>query len=113
MVLVLAMASCSDDTEPVTKAELQQWLEESNSDITQTDPACVLDPLWEAGLSNTELREFIDYDGPGPVPASKAGEVYVRVRDECAAELMDEACREGLYEPIECGVVPPTTTTTP
>jgi hypothetical protein len=97
--VIVALSSCSDDGEPVTKAELQDWLENGNADGTQADPRCMLDPLWEAGLTDTELRELMEADGT-ELPSRL--DAYVALRDECNATELAEACAAGDRPLIEC-----------
>jgi hypothetical protein len=98
--VVLVLGGCTNDDPNVTKGELQTWLEDGNSDTEAADPRCVLDPMWEAGLSDAELQEFIDLGKTGEMP-SQVG-VYTAIRDECNVSSLAAQCRAGDRAPIEC-----------
>jgi hypothetical protein len=104
VAVALMLTACGGEEAHVTKSDLQEWLEEGNSDNEAADPRCVLDPMWDAGLSDAELREFIDLRTTGEMPSKIA--VYAEVRDACNADEMVTQCEAGVREPIECGDVP-------
>jgi hypothetical protein len=100
VALVVTTIEDHDDEPAVTKAELLAWLEDGSSDPMAADPRCVIDPLWEAGLSRADLRELLALSESGQVPSRI--DVYVAVRDECNASQLAAECRAGDRLPIEC-----------
>jgi hypothetical protein len=92
------LAGCTDD-EPsaATKADLLRWLETENSDVEQGDPACVVELMWDANLTDFEVEQFSNND-----VAPDRIDVYANARDECNYQSLALQCRSGDRFAIEC-----------